>query len=457
MQSILYIISLIIFLSWSRVIIVSAEYWCYDTDDPFNQNAEPVKCPSVTEDTSNSKFFNVGVKPGVSTNMFDITFTCDPLINATTCDKAKKSFEKAGEIFSSALLLNTPIRINASLVPLSDDTILGSAAPARIIPLKCKDKKIRNFPQALVKQFQFPTHPEYATDDIVAVFNSRTEYYFEDDPTVGPQQIGFLELIVHEIVHGLGLITSWKPLLNSNITTELVPRLNITMDGDVTKPITYYGFVETIFDAFLVTAEGDKFSNFTDQLNDFTPLGTKFQNQQAFLDSFMNSTQYNFAKMVLNYSQTPNSMVFLANPQSELIWLETTLFPYLKGSSISHFSLQIYDNTTDFLMTYLQRPGRSLETAMKQNNATCAIGPKLLLLLETIGYATPSKPNPEIPSPIDPPPVNVTKTSKDYNVSISGSSSNISQPTSTNALSNTGCVITNNYGWINLVVSLSVG
>ncbi|CAG8758426.1 17973_t:CDS:2, partial [Racocetra fulgida] len=398
--------------------------------DPFNQNAEPVKCPSVTEDTSNSKFFNVGVKPGVSTNMFEITFTCDPLINATTCDKAKKSFEKAGEIFSSVLLLNTPIRINASLIPLSDDTIL-------------------------VKQFQFPTHPEYASDDIIAVFNSRSDYYFEDDPIVGPQPIGFLELIVHEIVHGLGFITSWKPLLNSNVTTELVPRLNITMDGDSTKPLTYYGFVETIFDAFLVTAEGDKFSNFTDQLNNFTPLGTKFQNQQAFLDSFMNSTQYNIAKMVLNYSQTPNSMVFLANPQSELIWLETTLFPYLKGSSISHFSLQIYDNTTDFLMTYLQRPGRSLETAMKQNNATCAIGPKLLLLLETIGYATPNKPNPEIPSPIDPPPVNVTKTSKDYNVSISSSSPNISRPT--NALSNAGCVITNNYGWINLVVSLSVG
>ncbi|CAG8757790.1 14451_t:CDS:2, partial [Cetraspora pellucida] len=331
----------------------------------------------------------------------------------------KKSFEKAGEIFTKVLLLNTPIRINASLTPLPDNTILGSAAPARIIPLKCKDNKVRNFPQSLVKQFQFSTHPEYATDDIIAVFNSGSDFYFEDDPIINPQQIGFLELIVHEIVHGLGLITSWKPLLNSNITTELVPRLNITLDIDQTKPVTYYGFVETIFDAFLVTSEGDKFSSFTDQLNKFAPFGTKFQTQQAFVNSFINSTQYDTAKKVLNYSQTPNSMVFLANPHSELIWLETSLNPYVKGSSISHFNLQIYDNTTDFLMTYLQRPGRSLETAMKQNNAISAIGPKLLLLLETIGYATPRNPNPEIPSPIDPPPTNITKTSNDYNISSS--------------------------------------
>ncbi|CAG8694645.1 24072_t:CDS:2 [Gigaspora margarita] len=380
MPSIIYIISLIIFLSWSRNIIVSAETWCYDTVNPIDQdNPTPVRCPAVTEKSDNI-FHDVGINPGASTNMFDTSFTCDPTTSQTTCDKAKESFEKAGEIFTSVLSLNTPIRINASLIPLSDDTTL-----ARLIPLKCKDKKIRNFPQSLVKQFQFSTHPEYAAVDIVAVFNSKCNFYFEGDPTITPDQIGFLELIVHEIVHGLGLVTNWKPLLNSKTVSELTPALNLTSNSDSTQPVVYYGFIETIFDSFIVTNAGDKFSNFTEQLNDFTPYGTKFQDQSAFISSFINSPEYNISQMVLSYSQTAYSMVFLADPHSELIWLESNINPYSKGSSISHFSMEIYDNTTDFLMTYIQHPGRSLETALQQNNATCIIGPKLLYLLETIG------------------------------------------------------------------------
>ncbi|CAG8502593.1 12507_t:CDS:2, partial [Gigaspora rosea] len=405
MPSIIYIITLIIFLSWNRNIIVSAETWCYDTVNPLEQdNPKPVRCPAVTEKQDNI-FHNVGINPNASTNMFEISFTCDPSANQTTCDKAKESFEKAGEIFTSVLSLNTPIRINASLVSLSDDTVLGSAAPARLIPLKCKDKKIRNFPQSLVKQFQFSTHPEYASDDIIAVFNSKCNFYFEGDPTITPDQIGFLELIVHEIVHGLGLVTNWKPLLNSNTVTELTPALNLTSTStsysDKSDPEVYYGFIETIFDSFIVTNEGNRFSDFTEQLNDFTPYGTKFQDQSAFISAFINSPEYNVSQMVLKYSQTANTMVFLANPHSELIWLESNITPYSKGSSISHFSMEIYDNTTDFLMTYLQHPGRSLETALQQNNATCVIGPKLLYLFETIGYATPNNPNPQKPSLIE--------------------------------------------------------
>ncbi|CAG8711660.1 19786_t:CDS:2 [Cetraspora pellucida] len=190
------------------------------------------------------------------------------------------------------------------------ENFLMISGTGSIIPLKCKDDKVRNFPQSLVNHFQFSTHPEYATDDITAVFNSGSDFYLEDDPMVNPQQIGFLELIVHEIVHVLGLMTSWKSLLNSNITTELVPRLNISLDIDQTKPVTYYGFVETIFDASLVTSEGDKFLKFTDQLNKFTLFETKFQTQQAFVNSFINSTQYNTTKKMLNYSQTPYSGIF---------------------------------------------------------------------------------------------------------------------------------------------------
>ncbi|CAG8545151.1 2522_t:CDS:2, partial [Dentiscutata heterogama] len=440
-----------------RDIIVSAETWCYDTNDPLDSdNRTPVRCPAVTETNSNT-FHDVGVKPDNSTNMFEIIFTCDPNANQTTCDKAKNSFVRAGEIFSSVLILNTPIRINASLIPLADKTVLGSAAPARLIPLKCKDHKIRNFPQSLVKQFQLPTHPEYSSSDILAVFNSESEFYFENDTTINSEQIGFLELITHEIVHGLGLVTNWKPLLNSNVTTELTPRLNLTTsDTDPTQPLIYYGFIETIFDQFLVTSEGNKFSNFTEQLNKFTPYGTKFQDQTAFINAFINSPQYAIAQSVLNYSQTTNSMVFLANPHSELIWLETSVFPYSKGSSISHFSMAIYDNTTDFLMTYLQHPGRSFETALQENYATCIIGPKLLYLLETIGYATPSHPDPEKPSPID----HATKnqTTKSLNPTSPTSSLNTSQPTSSSVSSNTGSIrVNNNYGWINLVIWLSIG
>ncbi|CAB4415598.1 unnamed protein product [Rhizophagus irregularis] len=112
--------------------------------------------------------------------MFQVTFTC------STSDTGNvKSFDKC---YINGLFAPKKISKHALL-----KHHIGLAGPQRLYSLLSDDDKIeRIYPQALVKQFQFPEHPQYDEFDIFIRFNSRMDFYFTDDTTpIGPLQYDF--------------------------------------------------------------------------------------------------------------------------------------------------------------------------------------------------------------------------------------------------------------------------
>ncbi|CAG8790677.1 36641_t:CDS:2, partial [Racocetra persica] len=322
-----------------------------------------------------------------SQNMIQMDFTCD---SNNTCDKAKKAFETAAKIINSKIILTTPILVNASFIKLPGP--LGLATPSRFIPLKDKDGVTRLYPQALAKQFQFDTHPEYTKYDITATFNSASDiFWFQDDPSPPTdQQVDFVLVLVHEMMHGLGLLSSWDTWFKSGMPDALTPFPSFIAPQNGT--ITFTGFQETAFDKYLVfTENGKPLSTVTSNLNQFAGgvnSSAKFDNTSEFINAFKSSPQFVPAADIFKKASTASSIAFMthnAKHVNDSCLIETSLVPYQTGSSISHIDFTAFSNTTDFLMVWKAPRGKTVNDFTNGTDQSNIIGPKLIAILETLG------------------------------------------------------------------------
>ncbi|CAG8522333.1 9227_t:CDS:2 [Dentiscutata erythropus] len=326
----------------------------------------------------------------------------------------------AGEIISSVFIIEVPLTLNATFSNLNDSSILV-ANPSRFIPLISEDGVPRLYPQSLVKQFKFDVHPEFSNCDIYAQFNSGVNFWFNGDGPISPAQHNIHTVILHELFHGLGFTSAWRNHIDTILqypTNALspVPYLIYKKTNNLSSnPIIFQGFIETIFDKFLVVLPDDKtlsplistsLSAYTSKLNEFGPPPTEFSTPTTFAESLIVSPQWkSVAPLMLNKSIIANTLVFL--PRGfQLVngtYLETSLNPYISGSSISHVSYDSYTNSQDFLMRCKLEPGFTISDLISKGgnyqngDNSGAIGPRLRSIMESMGYKTQSNSNPIIP------------------------------------------------------------
>lgn len=373
---------------------------CMD-HDPINLNRLLiVDCAPKAPKQNNN---NVGKNSFQFKNdeLFQVNFNCQ-ITDENMCSKVEKIFNMAGNIITYALTLNTPIIVNAKFGTMNPKE-LGGATPTRYISLLDEDDQVERFyPQALVKQLQLssPATFTYSESDISAEFNSLINWHFPDDKeSIKKDQYDILYTVLHEIIHGLGFISSWKGLETPE--KELTPfpltgsdDTSITSYDITNTPFKFHGFRETIFDKFIITKDNDgiqrRLSSFANELNQFNTSASQFI---GFYDQLQNSPQYGAAKEVLTFSTTKNALIFMPKGGISIpddgILLETKIKPYQAGSSISHVDSLIYNvGNPDFLMRRESILGESLNNLVdKSGNITgSAIGPKLLNVLSSIGY-----------------------------------------------------------------------
>jgi hypothetical protein len=289
-----------------------------------------------------------------------------------------------------------------------DSNNLGGAIPARYISLLDEEDQVeRLYPQALVKQFNLPTQPAaYADSDIIAQFNSLIDWYIPDNNhPIGKNQYDLLDTVLHEIIHGLGFVSSWRNDIDGELkvpTNGLIPYpifesdvssdpLDIPNNGK----FKFLAFYETIFDKFIIAINNNnqtRLSGFAKILNQFSGINQNFTKLSDFNAELHNSPQYDAAKQVLSLSTTKDSLIFMPsggrNIKNDGVVLETKLNPYRLGTSISHVDSDIYNDSPDFLMRRVSDDGVTMHDLIaKSGNLTgSAIGPKLLQILGSIGY-----------------------------------------------------------------------
>ncbi|CAI2176605.1 4180_t:CDS:1 [Funneliformis geosporum] len=376
-----------------------------DFHDPMNLSKSSIVDCSLKQ---NDNILDDNFQLNGDDNLFQVKLNCQ-INDKEICAKVENSFKLAGDIITYALVLHTPIIVDAVFGQM-DPKVLGGATASRFISITDDDDKERFYPQALVKQLQFPTQTSgYADSDIKAQFNSLQNWYFPDDEgSIKEGQHELLYTVLHELIHGLGFISSWKNHIDLQLQTPTRGLTPFVVTGSYVVPpalpdgsFEFTGFYETIFDKFVVmnnNGDRNELSTLTDELNQFSGRNKQFTQLSSFYNELQNSPQFDAAKKVLSSSTIKNSLIFLpkgsTNIQVDGLILETSLNTYVAGTSIVHADLATYSNDSDFLMIYTGFVGISMnEIIRKSGNRTgSAIGPKLLGVLNSIGYTIANNP-----------------------------------------------------------------
>ncbi|ORX88400.1 hypothetical protein K493DRAFT_341321 [Basidiobolus meristosporus CBS 931.73] len=402
-------------------ISLAGDQLCYDILKPWIKNSRVRVDCALVETTKGLKGDRV-ISAGLEATNMNLNFYCTA--DKAQCNKVQAAFDTAFKLISNVVVLKEPLTVNASFVHFCEEygecnaqyRILGrpsnstgdfecrdsqvqtgSAGPARTIVLTDEDGRKRSFPQALLKQKGLTKHPKFSPYDIVATFNADVDFWFEGDGMIKSTQSDFLFVIIHELIHGLGFSSAWMDYIN-DMPQYLTPNILISNSSDL---YVFAGFVENVFDKFLVEYPSLRpLSEVTDVLNTFASgPGTVFHHEEEFSKTFSSSTQSKEATRMLHLSTTGKTLAFFpknTTGSNTPIILETSLNPYVQGSSISHFDFKTYSNTADFLMRYMEDRGVSLRTSIERTGTYIGgpVGPQLGLVLQSLGYSINPNPKP---------------------------------------------------------------
>ncbi|GET00475.1 hypothetical protein GLOIN_2v1837721 [Rhizophagus clarus] len=406
-MKILSTISFVILLELICLVQMTLTEKCLEYIAPFYRKTKIVECPMVASKDKRQTTTN-------SNNMITVDFHC-LTDDKTLCNKVEQVFITAGKFITATLNLKTVISVNAQFLDFcktygecdKNVVILGAAGPARMIPYQDpNENKIRFYPQALYKQMNLSEeHPEFGPNEIMATFNSNANYWFEGDPLPMLEiQSDMLYVVIHEMVHGLGFTTSWDDYFGVKALTPVIGgTTKAPSPGETTtqnNELESSQFFELISDKFLVLLPSGKLvTSIADEINEFQFKIESLSSLDGVANAFTASPQFPIAKNMYEVAMTHGAIGFLTIPPSEqltqgqilnnVIILETSLIPYQHSSSIAHTDFETYVNSSDFLMLYTYPKTATLGqimSAVGSTNTTGPIGPKLRLLLGSLGY-----------------------------------------------------------------------
>ncbi|KAL1924207.1 uncharacterized protein VTP21DRAFT_7242 [Calcarisporiella thermophila] len=371
---------------------------CLEYIDPLDQRKKKVwPCSAIEAEMEGVESLEKRQeRADTQESQFKINFKCRAG-NQALCNKAQADFELAGKLLSDSLVLKKPITVDAEFFSFCREidgncarpnNILGFAAPARMFPMKDVDGEVRMFPQSLVKQMT--DKADFAKDDITARFNSDFPYRFAQDGENAPRvrgQTDFLELIMHEMTHGLGFLSLWGDEVAPGASRLLTPMLNLRIQKDGSAIFT--GFSESAFDRFMATfPDGSSMTEQTKQLNQFNngkPFNAKTPLELA--QAVDQSPQGKIARAMMAKATQFKGMGFVpaGKQASDAFFLETSLNPFVQGSSVSHVDQRTHQRNADRLMIFESDPNISFVQSIQRFGGP--VGPELLSVFKSIGYS----------------------------------------------------------------------
>ncbi|KAG0165560.1 hypothetical protein DFQ30_008293 [Apophysomyces sp. BC1015] len=386
----------------------------------------------TTQNVTNGKSNNTDGAP--------VEHTLNCTVDAAFCAKVDESITTAINIFTQVVNVKTPLR------KCANDTI-GWGAPTSQFTLPFEDGADLNYvyPQALAKQLApYSNTSVWADFDVDIEINHNAYlnavnydkassdgwngtgvppggmFWFQDNSTILSYQVDMRYIVLHELLHGLGFISSWAAYFWTNnspfralvegvvddITLQLVTPGPYWFVNQDTGPTFVTGFQPTmIFDKFLVTQVTD-LANSTPNATrkvDLSTLGFQMQNfcvnnDETFIVNFVKN--FNLAPQSIDARQLwvamsqPDTLTFnFESPSVENSSFNTDFYlnqSYRSmtlltgehvlaseweqfdktnnrpGIAIAHVSDQ-YKDKSDFIMTGGYIRGQSLEDLVNEN------------------------------------------------------------------------------------------
>jgi hypothetical protein len=356
------------------------------------------------------------------TDWFKFVLTCDaPFGDASnvTCLDFRDALQRAARRIEHSVLLRRPVTVVASYTSLcdgvgqmgkactADDSTLGFAYP--LSWHKFSQSEARQYgldsdylyPISLARQYvsnltQLNSYP----DDLSITINSDFNWMFSNgsgklwgnaEKIKGGafnRQAGSYDIeqvIVHEILHGLGFISSWGPWI-AGLKDSFVPSfLDYDDSGAVVGLAPEYIFSRWMSDA-VHNVWMNVYSSLIRESIDSSISG-------GFLDEadFDKSLGGNIARALkAGPLITPNGMRiwYPSTGKNKNVLKSAVIYTpksYRRGSSLSHFDSGVYRDTRDYLM----RPGAIPRVFIDQMIPYAEpLGPATLGILRGMGYVT---------------------------------------------------------------------
>lgn len=201
-------------------------------------------------------------------------------------------------------------------------------------------------------------------------------------------------------MHGLGFYSNWNDYINQTpqaLTPDVTQYDTGAVESITQNSYTFSGFYESAFDKYMVVLPKlTSTTATTKSLDEFNGgIGTQYSDFTTYFLDFVQSPQYQLALQMYQICTTARDLGFMpanGSTADDVLVLETSLNPFAEGSSISHVDYNTYTNTSDFLMRYLQDRGVTLSQAIARGGGG-PIGPRLIRVLESLGYSTINNPN----------------------------------------------------------------
>ncbi|KAI8384198.1 hypothetical protein BD560DRAFT_385289 [Blakeslea trispora] len=331
------------------------------------------------------------------------------------CISVRYTIDTAVDMMLSTFHFELPLYVNMSYFDFcqvsatckqaDNHTIALTYPSTSYVMLDPTDDVARLYPQALLKQFtHLDVKPNWAEYDMHIQFNKRIHWHFVDrNRGTQNDKTDLLLNVLHELMHGLGFITSWSssfydrlnPLITSDLDPFITPiylasisQSNLAIDSRENQP--FWGFAEYPFDKFIHFVDQHNktrpLSQITSTLNRFANSNTTFGCLIDLANAWYKSEEYKTASDIYTKAVTGFDVLAIVNDEP-ILYLETSINPYWSGSSLCHVDHSKYISSSEYLMVYIANTSLNadeFELAFPEG----PIGPNLLKFFSGLGYAT---------------------------------------------------------------------
>ncbi|KAI9230956.1 MAG: hypothetical protein DHS80DRAFT_20955 [Piptocephalis tieghemiana] len=340
-------------------------------------------------------------------SFFQFDLTCQSTKDSY-CENVRKTLELAGSYVEDVVKFSGNIRVNATVVEFANDLFYSQGRPSSTMVVKDSDGRYRLYPQALVREMNpapaVQPGQQLTAYDVDIMINSKMEVYFPTTVTgsskgIGKEEVDLSWTLTHELLHGLGHLTSWRDHSTtdqgadaqgaSNATQYLTPYPFVYMVHSQSTggtALQYDGYTYTyLFDRFLVETETPNklLDDYAGQIDGVAKAGTTFADGAAFMSTVAsNKAAADAASRVSQLARTPGSVGFRTYT-GEIVTLDTD--PSLPSSRLDHLGPK-YEKTEDLLMYSVTPSGIEYTRAMNQAGGRHPLGERTQAILRTLGY-----------------------------------------------------------------------